>query len=100
MLEESEKPTIYVTSNWYTRFSNYVEGTFSTIPRDGIFLVENGKIARPIRKIRISENIVDLVGRISWIGEDVTQVHWWEVGTPTFIPHIKFDDVKVTAATM
>jgi len=100
MMEESKKPTIYVTSNWYTRFSNYVEGTFSTIPRDGIFLIENGEIVGPVRKIRISENILDLVRRISQVGEDVTQVHWWEVETPTFIPHVKFEGVNVTAATM
>ena len=100
MIGESKKPTIYVTSNWYTRFSNYVEGTFSTIPRDGIFLIENGEIAGPVRKIRISENILDLIRRITQVGKDVTQIHWWEVDTPTFIPHVKFEGVNVTAATM
>jgi len=100
MLKECRRPTIYVTSNWYTRFSNYEEGIFSTIPRDGIFLVENGEITKPLRKIRISDNIVGLLSRIQQIGSDVRQVHWWEVETPTFIPHIKFSDVNITAATM
>ena len=100
MLAECKKPTIYVTSNWYTRFSNYIEGTFSTIPRDGIFLVEDGEIKRPIRKIRISENILGLLSRIEQIGSDVKQIHWWEVETPTFVPHIKFSEVNITAAKM
>jgi len=101
MLEDCKKPTIYVTSTWYTRFSNYEEGIFSTIPRDGIFLVENGEIAKPLRKIRISDNIVGLLSRIQQIGSDVTQVRWWEeVETPTFIPHVKFSDVNITTATM
>lgn len=100
MLEECKRPTVYVTSNWYTRFSNYEEGIFSTIPRDGTFLVENGEIAGAVRKIRISDNIVGLLSRIQQIGSDVTQVHWWEVETPTFIPHIRFSDVNITAATM
>jgi PmbA protein len=99
MIGDCSKPTIYVTSNWYTRFSNYVEGTFSTIPRDGIFLIEDGAIKRPIRKIRISENMIELLKRIECIADDVTQVHWWEVDTPTCIPHIKFRDVNITAAT-
>ncbi|MCX8169629.1 MAG: TldD/PmbA family protein, partial [Candidatus Methanomethyliaceae archaeon] len=30
---------IFVVSNWYTRFQNYSTGDFSTICRDGIFLV-------------------------------------------------------------
>ena len=101
MLEECKRPTIYVTSTWYTRFSNYEEGIFSTIPRDGIFLVENGEITKPLRKIRISDNIVGLLSRIQQIGSDIRQVHWWEeVGTPTFIPHIKFTDVNISTATM
>jgi PmbA protein len=100
MISESSRPTIYVTSNWYTRYSNYLEGTFSTIPRDGIFLVEGGEISKAIRKIRISENMIDLVSRIEMMGKDVTQVHWWEVETPTFIPHVKVADVNITTATM
>lgn len=100
MIEGSRKPTIYVTSNWYTRFSNYSEGTFSTIPRDGIFLIEDGEIKRPVRKIRISDNIVDMISRIESMGNDIKQVHWWEVDTPTFIPHVKFNGVNITAASL
>ena len=36
------KKGIYVTNIWYTRFQNYVTGDFSTIPRDGMFLIEDG----------------------------------------------------------
>jgi len=100
IIEECRRPTIYVTSNWYTRFSNYAEGTFSTIPRDCTLLIEEGEVKRPIRKIRISENIIDLLSRLERLGEDVTQVHWWEVETPTYVPHMKFKDVNITAATM
>jgi PmbA protein len=100
MIQECRKPTIYVTSNWYTRFSNYVEGIFSSIPRDGIFMVEDGEIKRPLRKIRISESILGLLPRLEAVGNDVTQIHWWEVMTPTYIPHMKFSDVNITAATM
>ncbi len=99
MVAGCDQPTIYVTSNWYTRFSNYTEGTFSTIPRDGIFLIEGGEIVRPIRKIRISDNIIGMISRISDIGSDARQVYWWEVETPTFMPYVKFSDVNITAAT-
>ena len=100
MIEDSRRPTLYLTSNWYTRYSNYEEGSFSTIPRDGAFLVENGEVVRPVRRIRISDNIVGLFSRIEAMGKDLTQVHWWEVETPTFVPHVKFSDVRITAAPM
>ena len=99
MIAESTKPTIYVTSNWYTRFTNNLEGIFSTIPRDGMFLIENGKIIAPVRKLRISETLLGMMKRIQAIGKDVKQIQWWEVPTPTFIPTIKVADCNFTAAT-
>lgn len=100
IIAESKKPTIYVTSNWYTRYTNVLEGEFSTIPRDGMFLIEDGEIKRPIRKLRLADNLLDMSNRIEAIGKDVKQINWWEVATPTFIPTIKVSDCNITAATM
>lgn len=99
IVAESKKPTIYITSNWYTRFTNYMEGSFSTIPRDGIFLIENGEIKKPVRKIRLTEDLLGMFKRISSVGNDVKQIKWWEVQFPTFIPHIKVSDCRFTSAT-
>lgn len=99
IIAESKKPTIYVTSNWYTRFTNMLEGEFSTIPRDGMFLIEDGEIKKPIRKLRLADNLLDMIMRIEAIGEDVKQINWWEVATPTFIPTIKIAECNITAAT-
>ncbi|MBD3352264.1 MAG: hypothetical protein GF364_12325 [Candidatus Lokiarchaeota archaeon] len=99
IIAESQKPTIYVTSNWYTRFTNNLEGIFSTIPRDAMFLIENGEIRHPIRKIRIADNLLRMLKNIQCLGNDLQQVQWWEVETPTFIPTIKVKDVSITAAT-
>jgi PmbA protein len=99
IITESRKPTIYVTSNWYTRFTNMLEGTFSTIPRDGMFLIENGEIKKPVRKLRLSDNILRMFLNIDSMGEDMQQVFWWEVETPTFLPTIKVVDCNITAAT-
>ena len=42
MVKEMKRGMI-LTSNWYTRFTNYRTGEFSTVPRDGTYLVENGR---------------------------------------------------------
>jgi PmbA protein len=99
MIKESKNPTLYITSNWYTRFTNYAEGSFSTIPRDGMFLIENGEIKKPIRKLRITESLLGMCKRIQAIGKELKQIRWWEVRTPTFIPHIKVKGCRMTAAT-
>ena len=90
---------IYVTNIWYTRFQNYVSGDFSTIPRDGIFLVENGEIKGAIKNIRISDNMQRLLTGIDAIGKDLRQVHWWEAEIPVFVPYIRVKDVGITRAT-
>lgn len=98
-LFEPQRPTIYVTSNWYLRFTSQLEGTFSTIPRDGMFLVENGEIGQPIQKLRIADNLLRMLANIEAIGKSTRQIRWWEVDTPTFIPFIRVRNVPMTAAT-
>ncbi|NHJ46487.1 MAG: TldD/PmbA family protein [Asgard group archaeon] len=99
IIADSKKPTIYVTSNWYTRYTNMLEGEFSTIPRDGMFLIEDGEIKKPIRKLRLTDNLLRMSKNIIAIGKDQKQIRWWEVYTPTFIPTIKVKDCNITAAT-
>jgi PmbA protein len=93
------KRGLYVTNTWYTRFQNYVTGEFSTIPRDGIFYIENGKIKHPVTGIRISDNILRMLMSISAVGKDVKQVRGWEVEMPVFTPAAVIDDVVITKST-
>jgi PmbA protein len=98
-LLEPNRPTIYVTSNWYLRYTSRLEGSFSTIPRDGMFLIENGEISQSIQKLRISDNILRMVANIEALGKSPRQIRWWEVTTPTFIPFVRIKDATMTAAT-
>ncbi|MFX1560496.1 MAG: TldD/PmbA family protein [Promethearchaeota archaeon] len=97
-LLDVSKPTIYVTCNWYTRFQNSQTGDFSTIPRDAMFLVDKGEI-KPIKNMRISDNTMRMLHNIDALGNDRTQVFWWEVRTPTIIPSMRIRDCRMTAAT-
>lgn len=98
MISSSKSPTIYMTSNWYTRFTNMREGKFSTVPRDSMFLIRNGEIQGPVRNLRLVGSLLDMVSNIDIVGKDLQQVQWWEVSTPTFIPCIKVKNCKFTAA--
>ncbi|MFW9805569.1 MAG: TldD/PmbA family protein [Candidatus Thorarchaeota archaeon] len=97
-LLDVSRPTIYVTCNWYTRFQNQQTGEFSTIPRDAMFLVDK-KEMKPIKNMRISDNTMRMLSNIDALGNDRTQVFWWEVRTPTMIPTMRIKDCRMTAAT-
>lgn len=100
LMADCKKPTIYVTSAWYTTTTNAAEGVFSTIPRDGMFLVENGEIQKPIRELRISDTFPNLGKNISAVQDKTRQIKWWvEVTVPTFAPAMLIENVNFSTGT-
>ncbi len=97
MVKEMESGII-LTSNWYTRFKNYRTGEFSTVPRDGTYLVQGGEIAAPIKGIRVSDSLERMFSSIRLLSKGREWVQWWEVDTPTLCPWVLVDGVTVTKA--
>ncbi|HVP27249.1 MAG TPA: TldD/PmbA family protein [Candidatus Bathyarchaeia archaeon] len=91
------KRGLYLTNTWYTRFQNYAKGDFSTIPRDGIFLVEKGEITQSLKDLRISDNVLTMLGNIAAISKERQHVHWWgEADPPSLSPYVLVKDVHMT----
>jgi len=89
---------IFIVSNWYTRFQNYSTGDFSTICRDGAFLVEGGEIKGAIKGARISDNLLRVFSSVRGTGARRQWVHWWEVNTPVLLPVMIASGVTLTKA--
>ena len=88
---------LYLTNTWYTRFQNYAIGDFSTIPRDGLFLIEKGEIKESWKDLRLSDNILRLLNQITGISKERQHVHWWlEAEPPSFAPYVLAKDVQMT----
>lgn len=96
---EQVKNGLMITNTWYTRFQNLATGDFSTIPRDGIFLIKNGKIAGAVKDIRISDNMIDIIKNVAAIGKQSTQVMGWTVDLPVTLAPVLVKNVKVTRST-
>ena len=99
MLAEMEKG-IYVTNNWYLRYQNYQTGDFSTIPRDGLFLVDHGSITQPIKELRISDNLPRIFQNVRALSAQRSWVKWWEVDIPTLTPFAAVEDLNFTKPTL
>ena len=92
---------LYVTNVWYTRFQSYYTGVFSTIPRDGIFVIKNGSIVGSVNNVRITENLMAMLLNISNISNRTECVQWWEeISPPVYTPYVSIKDVNVTLPTM
>ncbi len=93
---------LYVTNVWYTRFQNYLTGDFSTIPRDGIFLFKNGKIVKPVKDIRITENLQRILENVANISSKPEWTIWWgfDFQVPVLTPYVLVKNVNITKSTM
>jgi PmbA protein len=91
------KEGLYLTNTWYTRFQNSAKGDFSTIPRDGIFIVENGEIKQSLKNLRLSDNALAMLGNIIAVSKERQHVHWWgEADPPSLAPYVLIRNVHMT----
>jgi PmbA protein len=90
---------IYVTNVWYTRFQNYTAGDFSTVPRDGMFLVEDGEIKGSLGGVRISDNMKRIFNNITFLSRETRQIQSWEVRGCVLTPWAVVDGVGMSRAT-
>ncbi|MEM2910505.1 MAG: TldD/PmbA family protein [Nitrososphaerota archaeon] len=91
---------IYITNDWYLRYSNYREGDFSTVPRDGLFTIKNGSIEMPIKGLRLAGNMIKLLSSVVALSVERRWIKWWEVDTPVYAPWALIADVEFTKSTL
>jgi PmbA protein len=87
---------IWVTNDWYLRYQNYRTGEFSTIPRDGLFLIRNGGVEKPLKGLRLSDNILNIFKGLRELGGEAHWIKWWEVEVPTHAPAAVAEKVTFT----
>lgn len=97
MIKEIDKGLLIV-NNWYLRFQNYQLGDFSTILRDGIFLIEKGEIKQALIGARLSDNFINIMQNIKGLSKLVYPIRWWEVNTPTYAPYALIENINITTA--
>lgn len=95
MIKETREGLI-VTSNWYTRLQNYVEGTFSTVPRDALLYIKDGEVMGDAGRLRIADSFPNLLSNIELLSKESYKIWWWEVGIPTQSPYIKVSSLHIT----
>ena len=101
LMEISNKPTLLITSTWYTRYQSYAPpGALSSLPKDGMFLVKNnGKELEPVRELRINSDHYHMLEHTIALGKELKQVSTWLGTNPVFAPYMLIEDIKMTTGT-
>ncbi|MHB1812613.1 MAG: metallopeptidase TldD-related protein [Thermoplasmataceae archaeon] len=97
MISEIDRGLV-INNAWYTRFQDYRNGVFSTVPRDGVYLVKNGEIMGRVSGIRISDSVPDFLKNISHISMERKNVRWWEEISPSIMPSVLARDMNISKA--
>lgn len=67
------KRGIYVSRFHYTNTVHPVKTLFTGMTRDGTFLIENGELTKPIKNLRFTQSILDVLREVEAIGRERTQ---------------------------
>ena len=59
---------VYVTRLWYVNPVRPKETLITGVTRDGTFLIEDGKVTRPLADLRLTDSVLGLLSRVEELG--------------------------------
>jgi len=98
MLASTERG-IWVTRFHYTNIVHPVQTILTGMTRDGTFLIENGKIAKPLKNLRFTQSVLEAFSNVEAIGKNLKMVkdEWNAIGT--CVPAVKIQGFQFTGTT-
>lgn len=91
---------LLVTRLHYVRTVDPGSGTITGMTRDGTYRIEHGEVAGPVRNLRFTESVVDVLARVSGLGR-TRRLHASERGgTCQTAPAIASERFRFTSATV
>ncbi|MCX7048526.1 MAG: TldD/PmbA family protein [Candidatus Sumerlaeota bacterium] len=83
---------ILVTRFWYIRVVDPMRSLLTGMTRDGLFWIENGRIARPLTQMRFNESVLECLNRVEELGRCERVENTW-------CPALKIRDFNFTSGT-
>jgi PmbA protein len=97
---QSTKSGLYITRFWYTRLVHPRDCVVTGMTRDGVFMVENGEIAYPVKNLRFTKSYVNALADVEAIGRE-TRLLKSEYGIyAKHVPAIKLNSFNFTGVTV
>jgi PmbA protein len=90
---------VWVTRFHYVNIVHAKRGILTGMTKDGTFLIEDGRISRPIRNLRFSQSIPDAFSTIEAIGSETRLVAAEYSGINARVPALRLAKFAFTGAT-
>jgi len=90
---------IWVTRFHYVNPVHPVKAILTGMTRDGTFLIEDGKIARPLKNLRFTQSILEAFANAEMLGRDLKMIKMEFGNFATCAPAVKINGFTFTGAT-
>jgi predicted Zn-dependent protease len=97
----SVKRGVLITRFWYIRPLNPRIASQTGLTRDGTFLIENGKVTRPVTNFRFNQSLTELLANVELLGRPtrVAAMESGSPGTPVVVPALKVRDFTLASVS-
>lgn len=95
MIQGTERGLL-INSFWYIRFVDPTHLLLTGLTRDGVFLIENGQIVRPVKNLRFNESPLSSLQHVVEIGQSERRDAWYAV---VLMPTMKVDQFTFSVET-
>lgn len=96
-LVKNVKRGLYVQRFWYTNPMDPRNLLITGMTRDGLFLIEDGKITKPVKNMRFTESIINAFKNCLELSSETKIIY--DGGASITVPYIRIKDFNFTSAT-
>ena len=101
-LEEMIRSTergLYITRFWYTRLVHPRKCVVTGMTRDGVFVIEKGEVAYPVKNLRFTQSYVNALADVEAVGRETRLLMEDPGGLVTRVPALKISRFRFTGRT-
>lgn len=91
---------LYITRFWYTRLVHPRDCVVTGMTRDGVYWVEDGEIAYPVKNLRFTQSYVDALAGVEAVGQATRLLSGEFGGIATFAPALFLRVFRFTGVTV
>lgn len=91
---------LYITRFWYTRLVHPGDCVVTGMTRDGVFLIEGGKLTGSVKDLRFTQSYVEALRDVEAVGSEVRLSTEDWIGSAVSAPALKISRFRFTGSTV
>jgi PmbA protein len=91
---------LYINRFWYTRLVHPRDCVMTGMTRDGVFMIEDGELAYPVKNLRFTMPYVQALANVEAVGKATHILVGEFVGISVRVPALKIHGFNFTGSTM